>query len=170
MTVATTSSLNDETRREAGSALQASLAELLALSLIGKQLHWNITGPGFREFHLQLDEFVDSWRELSDVVAERAVAIGFSPDGRAPTIVTQSGLEPIEPGPLPVPAAASMLTDRLTQVAGRVRARLEQLGELDLASQDVLIEVTRALEQQLWMVRAQLDDGESALGEPRADE
>jgi hypothetical protein len=33
---------------------------------------------------------------------------------------------------------------------------MEHLGELDLASQDVLIEVVRALEQQLWMVRAQL--------------
>ncbi len=28
--------------------------------------------------------------------------------------------------------------------------------EEDLASQDVLIEVVRALEQQLWMVRVQL--------------
>jgi starvation-inducible DNA-binding protein len=157
-----TSPLNKRTSEGAGNDLQASLAELIALSLIGKQLHWNITGPGFRELHLQLDEFVDSWRELSDVVAERAVAIGFSPDGRAPTIVTQSGLEPLEPGPLPVPAAIRTLTDRLSQVAGRVRARLERLGELDLASQDVLIEVTRALEQQLWMLRVQLVDGEGA--------
>ena len=33
---------------------------------------------------------------------------------------------------------------------------MDRLGELDAASQDVVIEVLRALEQQLWMVRVQL--------------
>jgi hypothetical protein len=33
---------------------------------------------------------------------------------------------------------------------------MDRIGELDLASQDVLIEVTRELEQQLWMIRTQL--------------
>ena len=39
--------------------------ELIALLLLGKQLHWNIVGHGLRELHLQLDEFVDSWRDPS---------------------------------------------------------------------------------------------------------
>ena len=50
------------------------------------------------------------------------------------------------------------LVQRLAEVAERNRSRMDRLGELDLASQDVLIEVMRALEQQLWMVRAQLPD------------
>ena len=32
---------------------------------------------------------------------------------------------------------------------------MNRLGELDLVSQDVLIEVLRELEKQLWMVRVQ---------------
>ena len=76
--------LGAHARQEAGHLLQLTLVELIALSLIGKQLHWNIAGPGFRDLHLHLDELVDEWRELSDVVAERAVAVGFPPDGRAP--------------------------------------------------------------------------------------
>jgi starvation-inducible DNA-binding protein len=40
-----------------------------------------------------------------------------------------------------------------------VRARMDRLGDLDLASQDVLIDVVRTLEQQLWMIRAQLEAG-----------
>ena len=32
----------------------------------------------------------------------------------------------------------------------------ERLDELDLASQDVLIEVVRELEKQLWMLRSSL--------------
>ena len=53
------------------------------------------------------------------------------------------------------------LARRLVDVAERTRTRVDRLGELDLASQDVLIAPVRALEQQLWMVRAQLagEDG-----------
>ncbi|MGZ4315087.1 MAG: Dps family protein [Gaiellaceae bacterium] len=148
--------LADRAREEAGRALQLTLVELIALSLIGKQLHWNITGPGFRDVHLHLDEVVDEWRELSDVVAERAVAIGVPPDGRAPAVVEQSELEPVAPGLIPIAAAIGELARRIAEVDERVRTRCEQLSELDLASQDVLIEVTRALEKQLWMVRSQL--------------
>jgi starvation-inducible DNA-binding protein len=148
--------IGERERTEAGRLLQLTLVELIALSLIGKQLHWNVAGPGFRDLHLQLDELVDEWRELSDVVAERAVAIGVAPDGRAPAVIAQSELEPVEPGPTSVPEAIHELTHRVSEVDGRARERSEQLGEVDLASQDVLIEVTRALEKQLWMIRSQV--------------
>jgi len=148
--------LGEHAREEAGRLLQLTLVELIALSLIGKQLHWNIVGPGFRDFHLQLDELVDEWRELSDVVAERAVAIGVAPDGRAPAVISQSELEPVEPGSTSVPNGVRELTRRVAEVDERIRARAEQLGEIDLASQDVLIEATRALEKQLWMIRSQV--------------
>ena len=43
----------------------------------------------------------------------------------------------------------------MNDVADRARERMDKLGEIDAASQDVIIEVVRALEQQLWMVRVQ---------------
>lgn len=148
--------LGSHARDETGRLLQRSLTELIALSLIGKQLHWNIFGPGFRELHLQLDELVDEWRGLSDVVAERAVAIGFPPDGRAPAVIEQSDLDPVQAGPTTVVDAARELTTRVATVDERVRERCMRLGELDLPSQDVLVEVARMLEKQLWMIRAQI--------------
>jgi starvation-inducible DNA-binding protein len=48
------------------------------------------------------------------------------------------------------------LVTRLAAVAERIRARMDRLGELDLAAQDVLVEVVRELEKQLWMLRASL--------------
>ncbi|HLJ04214.1 MAG TPA: hypothetical protein VKT31_12285 [Solirubrobacteraceae bacterium] len=51
-------------REEVGNQLQALLVELIDLSLLGKQLHWSAVGPLFRPLHLQLDELIDSWREL----------------------------------------------------------------------------------------------------------
>jgi starvation-inducible DNA-binding protein len=148
--------LGAHARAETGELLQRSLAELIALSLMGKQLHWNLRGPGFRELHLHLDELVDDWQGLADVVAERAVAIGFPGDGRAPAVIEQSELDPVEPGPTQVPTAIRELVARVATVDERARERMQRLGEIDLTSQDVLIDVTRMLEKQLWMIRSQL--------------
>jgi starvation-inducible DNA-binding protein len=142
-------------RKETGQQLQATLVELVDLSLLGKQLHWNVVGPLFRPLHLQLDELIDSWRELADTVAERAVAIGFVPDAQARTVAKDSELEGVERDRIEDHAVVATLTGLLAQAAERIRARMERLSELDAASEDVLVEVLRALEQQLWMVRAQ---------------
>jgi starvation-inducible DNA-binding protein len=148
-------SLGEHQREEVGNQLQLTLVELVDLALVGKQLHWNVTGPLFRPLHEQLDELVGSWRELADVVAERAVAIGFSPDGQSATVAAGSELQRLERGLLDDRVVVRELTGRLADVAERVRGRMDRLGEIDAASQDVLIEVVRALEQHLWMIRAQ---------------
>src|SRR5260221_12889520 len=135
---------------EVGQALQATLVEVIGLSLIGKQFHWNIYGPGFRELHLQLDEFVDSWTNLADTVAERAAAIGSAPDGRA-SAVEASAVEAVEERPIGTAAARNGLFVRLERVSERVGGRLAQGGGLHLASQDGLIEGTRELGKHVWM-------------------
>jgi starvation-inducible DNA-binding protein len=142
-------------RDEVGRELQATLVELIDLSLVGKQLHWTVVGPSFRPLHLHLDELVGSWRDLFDTVAERAVAIGFVPDGQAKTVETGSELEPVEPAALEDHVVVRELTHRIADVSERIRARMDRLGEIDLVSRDVLIEVVRALEKQQWMLRAQ---------------
>ena len=138
--------------------LQATLHELIDLSLIGKQLHWAVVGPLFPPLHLQLDELVDSWRELSDTVAERAVALGFVPDGQAKAVAAGSQLAAVAPTALEDHLVVRELTHRIAEVSEQVRDRMNRLGDADLASQDVLIEVVRELEKQQWMLRAQLGE------------
>src|SRR3954469_15250728 len=87
--------LDQHRRHEAGRELQATLVELVDLSLFGKQLHWNISGRPFKPLHEHLDELVDSWRGLSDTVAERAVALGVSPDGQSAAVSAGSDIAPI---------------------------------------------------------------------------
>jgi starvation-inducible DNA-binding protein len=148
--------LDEHRRRETGNELQATLVELVDLSLLGKQLHWNIYGRPFKPLHEHLDELVDSWRELSDTVAERAVALGIAPDGQAGAVNVNSGIEPVDAGALDTDTATRELVTRLADISERIRARMDRLGDLDLASQDVLVEVIRELEKQLWMLRASL--------------
>jgi starvation-inducible DNA-binding protein len=144
---------------EVGHVLEATLHELVDLSLIGKQLHWAVVGPLFRPLHLHLDELVDSWRELADTVAERAVALGYVPDGQARAVSGGSQLAPIAQSPIDDHVVVRELTHRIAQASELTRGRMDRLGEIDLASQDVLIEVVRALEEQQWMLRVQLGTG-----------
>jgi|SRR5271154_652474 len=161
MTITTTSqahlpALGSHERAEIGNELQATLVELVDLSLLGKQLHWSVVGPLFRPLHLYLDELIDSWRELSDTVAERAVAIGFWPDGQAGAVAAGSALAPVERGAIEDVALLNMLVRRVAEIDERIRERMNRIGEFDAASEDVLVGVVRALEEQLWMIRAQL--------------
>ena len=142
-------------REGVGHQLQATLQELVDLSLIGKQLHWAVVGPHFRSLHLQLDEMVAAWQELADTVAERAVALGYVPDGQARAVAAGSKLAPVEQGSIADHAVVWELTHRITEVAEHARSRMDRLGDIDLASQDILIEVVRKLEEQQWMIRAQ---------------
>ncbi|WP_134013115.1 ferritin-like domain-containing protein [Kribbella sp. VKM Ac-2566] len=63
---------NPNERAAVGSELQLVLQDLIDLSLVGKQLHWSVVGAAAHGVHLFLDELVGEWRELADVVAERA--------------------------------------------------------------------------------------------------
>jgi starvation-inducible DNA-binding protein len=135
--------------------LQDTLVDLIDLSLQGKQAHWNLTGPHFRELHLQLDEMVDEYRTWFDDVAERSVALGVPADGRADTIAGNSKLPPAPAGWIPDREVIDMFVDRLTGVAARLRERVDRLGETDPITQDLLIGIVHGLEKQLWMIRAQ---------------
>ena len=150
--------LPDDVCEEIGRHLQHTLVELIALSLAGKQLHWNAYGREFLSLHRHLDELVGECRELEDAVAERAAAIGIAPDGSAAAVVELAELARLEPEFTEVARAGEELCARLWEVAVRVRRRAELLGARDLVSQDVLVDVIRKLEGQLWMMRAQLSD------------
>ena len=143
-------------REAIGRELQATLHDLVNLVLIGKQLHWAVVGPLFRPLHLQLDELVDAWRELADTVAERAVALGYVPDGQAQAVAAGSALKPVPQASIEDQAVVWELTDRIARVSELARERMDRLAEPDAASQDVLIEVVRKLEEQQWMLRAQI--------------
>ncbi|MDO0924737.1 DNA starvation/stationary phase protection protein [Streptomyces sp. TG1A-8] len=149
------STLSEEALRVTGTALQETLVDLLGLSLVGKQAHWNVVGPRFRSVHLQLDEVVATVRAHSDTVAERAAALGVSPDGRPETIAATFALPGAKEGWLRDTEAVELLVSALETAIGRLRERIAQTEEADPVTQDLLIAVTADLEKQRWMFEAE---------------
>ncbi|MEU4349398.1 DNA starvation/stationary phase protection protein [Streptomyces sp. NPDC023838] len=149
------SSLSEADLKTVGDALQGALVDLVDLSLVSKQVHWNVVGPRFRSVHLQLDEVVDTARLHSDTVAERAAAIGVSPDGRAATVASSSAIGKVPTGWIKDTDAVRILVDALGAVVTNMRERIDATGEPDPVSQDVLIGLTADLEKHAWMFQAE---------------
>lgn len=143
-----------EATNDVAKPLQETLICLTDLALIGKQLHWTITGDRFVSIHEKLDELVELAREASDEVAERLSTLGIAPDARAATVASAS--------PLSSPRAAftaddqvvSLTTDLLFDMSARLRQAISAVADHDPISEDMLIAITAKLESMLWMFRA----------------
>jgi starvation-inducible DNA-binding protein len=149
------SPLAEPARKTVGDALQGALVDLVDLSLLAKQVHWNVVGPRFRSIHLQLDEVVDTARLASDTVAERASAIGVTPDGRAGTVAKTSGIDTVTDGWVKDTEVVEIMVAALDAVITRMRERITVTDEPDPVSQDILIGISADLEKFHWMFQAE---------------
>lgn len=147
-------SLTAEQAQQVAAALQPTLVDLIDLALTEKQLHWAVVGKRFKPVHEHLDELVDAHREYADTVAEYLSTVGIVPDGRAVRVAGDAGMEPVEATFLDDAAVVEDVVQRLQALAKDVRSRIQALDDVDLAAQDLLIELVQVLDKQLWMTSA----------------
>lgn len=148
--------LRGKARHRATEVLQATLVDLLALALMTKHAHWTVVGEMFDNVHRRLDEDHATLQRHADAVAERSAALGVAPDGR-PVTVAEHGLATWRvPGFTAARSVVGWMVDALRTADDRLRQRLDDLGDADLVTQDVLLGVTRDIEHSLWIWQAQL--------------
>lgn len=150
------SPLSADAQKPTVEELQATLIELVDLSLAGKQAHWNVVGAHFRSVHLQLDELVAAARGHADLVAERVVALGGNPDGTPETIVAERTSGAMQTGYLTDQDVVHAVVERLGRSIGRIRDAMRAVEETDPTSQDLVNSVLLDLEKQSWMFQAML--------------
>lgn len=148
-------SLTEDAAETVAAALQPTLVELIDLALTGKQLHWAVIGPRFKPVHEHLDELIEEYREYSDIVAEYMSTIGIIPDGRAVRVASDATIDPVDAAFIDDATVINLMVDRISTVVTNVRERMPAVAEVDVAGEDLLIEITRVLDKQLWMTSAQ---------------
>jgi starvation-inducible DNA-binding protein len=148
----------------AAGVLQDRLTELTDLQLTLKHVHWNVVGPNFIGVHKMLDTQVKGVRKMVDTTAERIATLGLSPVGTLGALARERG--PADDYPLGRADTMSHL-EALDQVYDSVithhRQAMQKLEDIDLVSQDMLIQHLEVLEQFQWFVRAHLEDPSGAL-------
>ena len=130
--------------------LQRVLTDLIALELVGKQIHWNIVGPNFRDVHLNLDEVVDIARAGSDEVAERMRAINAVPDGRPATVSAAPE------GEILTSEGVAYIVSAIEAVVATLRGVDEDVDSEDPTSSGIVEDLIGKLEQQAWFLSAEV--------------
>jgi starvation-inducible DNA-binding protein len=155
--------LKQDTAQRVAELLQQRLNALTDLQLTLKHVHWNVVGPNFIGVHEMIDPQVDSVREMGDQVAERIATLGYEPIGTPGAIVQRRTWDdyPLRrAGTMEHMAALDIVYDG---VIADHRAAMDELEDLDLVTQDLLIEQAEDLEQFQWFVRAHLESAGGAL-------
>ena len=152
---------------EEGSKVVTILQERLVcyndLHLTLKHVNWNVVGPHFIGVHEMIDPQVELVREFADQVAERIAALGASPKGTPGAIIAIRSWEDYPLGRDTVENHLHELDRVYDGVVQSNRTAMEDLEELDLVTQDILIDHTAELEKFQWFVRAHLESASGTI-------
>ncbi len=146
--------------------LQDRLTALADLSLTLKHVHWNVVGPQFIAVHKMLDPQVKAVRKMVDDVAERIATLGASPVGTLGAMAKDRGQDDYPLGRADAMVHLAALDRVYDTVIANHRQTMDKLEDLDLVSQDMLIQQTAELEQFQWFVRAHLETPSGDLTHP----
>lgn len=136
--------------------LQASLQEALWVSLLGKQLHWNVVGAGFLPLHEELDRVVEDARTWMDDLAERLVTIGGTADGSVGA-ASAGALGEFPAARLATSEAVRTMAGALAVFDEHLRERARDAAGFDAVTEDLYIGILRGLEKHRWMLEVQLE-------------
>ena len=144
-------------------ALQDRLFAYTDLHLVLKHVHWNVVGPNFIGVHEMLDPQVDTVRDFADVLAERIATMGGTPIGTPGALVAARSWDDYELTKDTAQAHLGALDLVYTGVIKDNRSAIDDVGEIDAVSEDLLISQTGDLEQFHWFIRAHLENAEGQL-------
>ncbi|MFI1441675.1 DNA starvation/stationary phase protection protein Dps [Streptomyces fructofermentans] len=143
--------------------LQQRLHALNDLHLTLKHVHWNVVGPHFIAVHEMLDPQVDRVRDMADDVAERMAALGGVAHGTPGALVEERTWKDYSVGRADAIAHLGALDLVYTGVIEDLRAAIKTVEDIDPATEDLLVEQLRDLEQFHWFVRAHLETAQGTL-------
>jgi starvation-inducible DNA-binding protein len=163
MTEFTIPGMSEKDGAKAADLLQKQLSTYNDLHLTLKHVHWNVVGPNFIGVHEMIDPQVDLVRGYADEVAERIAALGKSPQGTPGAIIKDRTWDDYSVERDTVQAHLAALDLVYTGVIEDTRKCIQTLEDLDLVSQDMIIDHAAELEKFQWFVRAHLENAGGQL-------
>ena len=155
----THNTLPEHTRSQVIEVLSGRLVDVNDLYFQAKTAHWNVKGPNFIALHKLFDKLAACAAEWSDLIAERIVQLGGTAEGTVQVVAERTSLEEF-------PTSLVEEHDHIHAVAGAlarfgelVRDGIEKTEELeDMGTSDLLIDVVRGVDKNLWFVEAHLGE------------
>jgi starvation-inducible DNA-binding protein len=146
-----------DSRTEVIALLNERLADAFDLYGQVKQAHWLVRGSDFAQLHELYDEVAEAVLPFVDELAERIGTLGGHAQGTVRMAAEASTLDEYPDDAVDGRETLEVVADRLAACAAGTRAAVDKTEELgDMATSDLFIEITRALDKQLWFVEAHL--------------
>jgi starvation-inducible DNA-binding protein len=137
------------------SDLNQGVAILTDLGIGYKQAHWNLTGRDFIQLHELTDRLAGEAHDHTDLVAERALALGGTVDGSLQAASENSTLPAISRTERNATRLIEQLLERLDAGVATLRQSMDAAAT-EPNTQDVYVEILRSLEKDRWMLQAHL--------------
>jgi starvation-inducible DNA-binding protein len=151
----TQNDLAETVRERSIRLLNDHLAASIDLSLQAKQAHWNVKGPNFTALHQLFDGVAESLDELSDELAERAVALGGTACGTIQVVARDSRLPAYSLELMWGCDHTSFLSSALAQFGKSLRTAITNADEIgDEGTTDLFTQASRTVDKLLWKVEA----------------
>jgi starvation-inducible DNA-binding protein len=137
--------------------LNRQLADALDLYTQAKYAHWNVKGSDFIQLHELFDAVAGHVLEYTDLIAERATALGGTATGTVRMAATASTLSEFPTKKIEGMEAIEALAEQVAAYAESTRSAMKESEELgDMSTNDLFIEVSRQVDKDLWFLEAHL--------------
>lgn len=147
--------LSETTRTKVIELLGPRLAEAIDLELQARQAHWNVKGVSFKPLFELFNAVAESVEQHIERIAERIVQLGGVAEGTVQSAAKRTSLKPYPltaaDGLEHVDAVASVLAAFGKEIRRAIDVA-DELGDRDTA--DLLTQISRGLDEQLWFVEA----------------
>jgi starvation-inducible DNA-binding protein len=151
----TANTMSKNMRAKSVVVLNRHLAAAIDLHAQVKQAHWNVRGPTFIAIHELFDKVADAVEEYSDTIAERAGALGGAAEGTIQIAVEHSFLHRYKLSVDAAEAHIAGVTAALATFGESLRSAIDETAAFgDADTSDVFTEISRGVDQQLWLVES----------------
>lgn len=145
-------------RKELVDLLNQYLADLSDFVSQAKQAHWNVKGPRFMTLHLLFDGVYEALEGFVDTVAERITTLGGTAYGTTRMVAHTSSL-PEYPDVTSGEEHLTAVADRLAALCKTTRRAIGTAANAgDPTTEDLLTEISRAADLQLFFVESHLTE------------
>jgi starvation-inducible DNA-binding protein len=149
--------LSESKRTQLVELLNARLADVSDLKTQTKFAHWNVKGMDFFQLHELFDAIAEHLEAHTDLIAERVTALGGVANGTARQAAANSSIPEYELQATSGEEHVRALSERMAVWGASVRRGIDAADDVgDKATSDLLTEVARQAEKDLWFLEAHL--------------
>lgn len=135
-------------------SLQLLVADLYSLTALAHNLHWNVEGPNFTEYHEYFGGIYSSAFEDIDGVAEQARKIGSYVKVDLAAFKQVAGFPEIT-APFVALDGFKVLLTAFEKYKADLNAAIEISGKFgDLATQQIILDLKTKTDKEIWFIKS----------------